>query len=729
MTIRKRPDLSAKKQHYLGQTYWVVKEPVGLNYYRFQEEEYAILQKLDGTISLDELKDWFEAEFPPQKITLEELQQFVGMLHRSGLVIASVPGQGTQLHKRRDERRRKEIMGAASNILCIRFKGIDPERILNWLYPKVWWLFTMPALIFSLALAFSALTLVTINFDTFYSKLPSFYQFFNPYNALWLAVVLGLTKVVHEFGHGLTCKHFGGECHEMGVMILVLTPCLYCNVSDSWMLPSKWQRAAIGAAGMYVEVIIAAMATYIWWFTQPGLLNMVCLNIIFVSSVSTILFNANPLLRYDGYYILADIVEIPNLRQKATSILNRKMADWFLGIEPPEDPFLPQRNQVFFAIYSVASVAYRWFVVISISWFLTKVFEPYGLAVIGYGIIGMSMFGMLVMPLVKLFKYFAVPGRMHKVKKPRFYATLAVVVLIVLAVIYIPLPHSVMSSLEIRAHDTDRVYVDVPGELQAILVKPGQEVEKDQILAKLESTDVDLEIARLEGERSQYMVQLSNLRRGRLQATGEGLEINQIEESLQAIEDQLAEKQLDKQRLNLRAPVAGTVLPPPWREKRPGPEGQLPAWSGTPLQERNLGAPLDEGEVFCLVGNPNKMEAVLYVDQGDIDFVKKGQNVEIKLDELPFEVYEGAIQDIAPSESKFVPKHIAAKAGGDLPTTTDESGVEKPLSASYQARVLIDDPDDLMRLGLRGRAKIHTAKQTLGQRIWRGLNQLFNFKL
>ena len=729
MTIRKRPDLSAKKQHYLGQTYWVVKEPVGLNYYRFQEEEYAILQKLDGTISLDELKDWFEAEFPPQKITLEELQQFVGMLHRSGLVIASVPGQGTQLHKRRDERRRKEIMGAASNILCIRFKGIDPERILNWLYPKVWWLFTMPALIFSLALAFSALTLVTINFDTFYSKLPSFYQFFNPYNALWLAVVLGLTKVVHEFGHGLTCKHFGGECHEMGVMILVLTPCLYCNVSDSWMLPNKWQRAAIGAAGMYIEVIIAAIATFIWWFTQQGMLNMVCLNIIFVSSVSTIMFNANPLLRYDGYYILADIVEIPNLRQKATSILNRKMADWFLGIEPPEDPFLPQRNQVFFAIYSVASVAYRWFVVISISWFLTKVFEPYGLAVIGYGIIGMSMFGMLVMPLVKLFKYFAVPGRMHKVKKPRFYATLAVVVLIVLAVIYIPLPHSVMSSLEIRAHDTDRVYVDVPGELQAILVKPGQEVEKDQILAKLESTDVDLEIARLEGERSQYMVQLSNLRRGRLQATGEGLEINQIEESLQAIEDQLAEKQLDKQRLNLRAPVAGTVLPPPWREKRPGPEGQLPAWSGTPLQERNLGAPLDEGEVFCLVGNPNKMEAVLYVDQGDIDFVKKGQNVEIKLDELPFEVYEGAIQDIAPSESKFVPKHIAAKAGGDLPTTTDESGVEKPLSASYQARVLIDDPDDLMRLGLRGRAKIHTAKQTLGQRIWRGLNQLFNFKL
>ena len=729
MTIRKRPDLSAKKQHYLGQTYWVVKEPVGLNYYRFQEEEYAILQKLDGTISLDELKDWFEAEFPPQKITLEELQQFVGMLHRSGLVIASVPGQGTQLHKRRDERRRKEIMGAASNVLCIRFKGIDPERILNWLYPKVWWLFTMPALIFSLALAFSALTLVTINFDTFYSKLPSFYQFFNPYNALWLAVVLGLTKVVHEFGHGLTCKHFGGECHEMGVMILVLTPCLYCNVSDSWMLPNKWQRAAIGAAGMYVEVIIAAMATYIWWFTQPGLLNMVCLNIIFVSSVSTILFNANPLLRYDGYYILADVVEIPNLRQKASSILNRKMADWFLGIEPPEDPFLPQRNQIFFAIYSVASVFYRWFVVISILWFMSKIFEPYGLAVIGYGIICMSLFSMVGMPLYKLYKYFTVPGRMQKVKKPRMYATLAGVILIVLAVVYIPLPHSVMSTLEVRAHDADHVYVDVPGTLEEILVKPGQKVDKGQTLAKLESIEVDMDLARLQGEKNQYAIQLATLERSRFENPAEGLEIRQIKESLFAAEDQIKHKKLDRQRLELRAAEAGTVLPPPWREKKPAAKGQLPSWSGTPLQERNLGTPLEEGDVFCLVGDPNKMEAVLYIDQGDIDFIKKGQRVEIKLEQLPFEVYQGTIEEIAPSESKVSPKQLSTKAGGDLATTTDESGVEKPMSASYQARVLIDDPDDLIRLGLRGRAKIHTTWQTLGQRIWRGLNQLLNFKL
>ena len=252
--IRMRPDLIAQRQHYLGRTYWVVKDPVGLAYYRFQEEEFAILQMFDGAISLDEVKDRFEAEFPPQKITLEELQQFLGMLHRSGLVIADVPGQGHQLRKRRDERKRKMLLAAASNILCIRFKGFDPERLLNWLYPKIRWFFSPLAVFCCCALALFAATLVAVEFDEFRSKLPEFHQFFSVHNAFLLAIVLGITKVFHEFGHGLSCKHFGGECHEMGIMVLVLTPCLYCNVSDSWMLPSKWARAAIGAAGIYVEV-------------------------------------------------------------------------------------------------------------------------------------------------------------------------------------------------------------------------------------------------------------------------------------------------------------------------------------------------------------------------------------------------------------------------------------------------------------------------------------------
>ncbi len=167
------------------------------------------------------------------------------------------PGRAAQEAPRR--KKRKELLAGFSNILALRFKGIDPERLLNWLYPKVRWFYSLPARLVCLALALSALLLVMVQFDTFHNKLPTFHQFFEAKNWVYLGVTLAITKVIHEFGHGLTCKHFGGECHEMGVMFLVLTPCLYCNVSDSWMLPNKWHRAWIGAAGMYVEIVIASI--------------------------------------------------------------------------------------------------------------------------------------------------------------------------------------------------------------------------------------------------------------------------------------------------------------------------------------------------------------------------------------------------------------------------------------------------------------------------------------
>ncbi|MEQ9068033.1 MAG: hypothetical protein RLO18_14970, partial [Gimesia chilikensis] len=153
--------------------------------------------------------------------------------------------------------------------------------------------------------------------------------------------VLGAAKVVHEFGHGLSCKHYNGECHGMGIMFLVFSPCLYCDVSDSWMLRNKWQRIIIGGAGMYIEVIMSAIAVWIWWFTKPGLLNHLALNLFFISTVTTVIFNANPLMRFDGYYMMSDLLEIPNLRQKADKHLRDTFAWYCLGIESQRDPFMP----------------------------------------------------------------------------------------------------------------------------------------------------------------------------------------------------------------------------------------------------------------------------------------------------------------------------------------------------------------------------------------------------
>ncbi len=206
----------------------------------------------------------------------------------------------------------------------------------------------------------AAITLVLVNYQEFKGKLPTFQQFFQAKNWIWLGLTMAAVKVCHEFGHGLSCKKFGGECHEMGFMMLVFTPCLYCNVSDSWMLPNKWQRVFIGAAGMYVELILASIATFLWWFSEDdSMFKFLCLSVMFICSVSTVVFNGNPLLRFDGYYIIMDILEIPT-SAKGNRNSEAMVSESLFGARVAGQPFLPQRNRFLFAVYTVASFIYRW---------------------------------------------------------------------------------------------------------------------------------------------------------------------------------------------------------------------------------------------------------------------------------------------------------------------------------------------------------------------------------
>ena len=732
--IRARPDLKARRQRYQGRVYYVVKDPVGLQYFRFEEEEFAVLQMLDGQSSLEEIAERFEKEFPPQTIRVEELQNFIGMLHRSGLVLSDSAGQGVQLKKRRDKKKRQELIQSVSNILSFRMRGIDPERILNAMYPWVRWFFTTTATICSLILALSALTLVIVQFDVFQSKLPSFHSFFAAQNWLLIAGVLGVTKIIHEFGHGMSCKHFGGECHEMGIMFLVLTPCLYCNVSDSWMLPNRWHRAAIGAAGMYVEVVLASIATFIWWFSEPGFLNYLCLNVMFVSSVSTIMFNANPLLRYDGYYILSDILEIPNLRQKASTILNRKLGWLCLGLEEPDDPFLPHRHQGLFALYTVASALYRWVVLLSILYFLNQVFEPYGLKILGQMIALASIYGMVVMPFWKIFKFFRVPGRLSKVKKVRMYSTLAVVTAVIAGIWFIPFPSSVMCDFELQPRDAASVYIDVAGTLEEVFVEPGQHVEKDELLAKFDNIDLKLEIERLRGERESNQAQLESYKQLQFYDPNAGLQIEVIQQRLTALDDRLNQKLRDAKRLELHAPRAGTVIPPPYKEDHSGEnQVELVGWTGWPMEKKNLGAtfsPEGNENFFCQIGDPNEWDAVLVIPQGDLDLVREGQQVRLMFNESAYHVFVSNLESVADDEMAMVSPRLASTSGGAVPAQHDPtSGAVKPLTTSYQAEVRLDNSLGLFRNGLTGSARIKTEPRTFASRMWRYLKRTFNFDL
>ena len=416
VALRARPDLVARLQHYRGRRCWGVKDPVALRYFHLRDEEYFILKSLDGQASADQIRRKFEQRFAPRRLDLGHLHAFFGLLYRQGLLLADAPGQAEPLLRRRGEQARHTAFAALGNVLALRLRGVDPERFLAWLYPLCRWLFTSASLVGGGLLAVSALLLVAVEFDVLRSRLPEFQAFFSPQNLLWLAVAVGLTKVIHELAHGLTCRHFGGECHEIGVMLLVFTPCLYCNVSDAWMLPDKWQRAAIGMAGMAAEIVLASGCTFLWWFTEPGPLNSLLLNIMVVCSVSTLLLNGNPLLRFDGYYVLSDLLEVPNLQPQSNAIVFRYVQKWLLGIEPRASDAALGHTPRWIALYALASTIYRLLVIVTILWLCHRVLRVYQLETLAQLLTVFVVGGLLAGPLWRAAKFFQDPGERRRLR-------------------------------------------------------------------------------------------------------------------------------------------------------------------------------------------------------------------------------------------------------------------------------------------------------------------------
>src|SRR5205809_2652144 len=263
--LRIRRDLAIAPQKYEGRTYYVVKDPVSLRYYRFKEQERFLIDMMDGTATLDDAQKEFEKRFRPERLTLEDLEHFAQQLLTAGLAQNESPAAGKQLFDRRRKRKRSEWMQALTNILYIKIPLYDPDWLLKRMLPYLGWMFTGWFLFLSVAFMLGAATFVAIHFETFRDKVPSYHEFFTFKNVFILWFVLGAVKVIHEFGHGLSCKAFGGEVHEMGFLILCFSPAMYCNVSDAWTLPNKWHRIIISFAGIYVELMIAAAATFVWW--------------------------------------------------------------------------------------------------------------------------------------------------------------------------------------------------------------------------------------------------------------------------------------------------------------------------------------------------------------------------------------------------------------------------------------------------------------------------------
>lgn len=682
--LQVRDDLIFERIEYLGISYWVVKDPVGLKYFRLQPEQYHALQLLNGDRHLEELRDALHDELPTVRLQLSDIQHLITDLHQKGLVFSNRIGQGASLAKLNFEEKKKKLFNTMRSLLYVRLPGWDPEAVLARLYPLVRWIYHPTTVTLTLLFVISSWVLLAVQFDTFTAQMPEFQQFFSWPNLLYLWITLGTCKVIHEFGHGLSCKHFGGECHAMGVMLLVFSPCLYCDVSDSWMLKSKWQRIAIGAAGMYIEVVISAIAIYIWWNTQSGLIHHLCLNIFFVTTITTVIWNANPLMRFDGYYMMSDFLEIPNLRPKA----DRLLRDWFgwycLGIEAKPDPFMPESGRAGFVMFAIAAGLYRWFILAAIMVFLYTVLKPYGLQSIGIALAVVSIVTILFNLVLNIYKQVTAP-RIEPLSRPKIAISLGLLVTVIACTMAVPLPLHIEAMFLIEPHDVRHVYTPVPGRLENRPVQPGDQVTLGDTLATLTNPALALEQLRLEQQEKVQLIRVS---------VANALEDRSREELARANREsartQLSEFQKQIERMTITAPCTGTVVAPP---RVPAPpldsrRDQLGSWHGTPLEDRNRNCLLPDRTHLLSIAPDSEFQAVVVIDQGDRnDMVSAEESLGFSGISSPAGLtITSVLPDTPAARAGIVPgDQITSNNGSDvtrladlLPRTTDSTNKTAP---------------------------------------------------
>ncbi len=708
LRVKVRPDLIIQAQLYEGRTHYVVKDPVGLRYFRFKEEEYFLLKSLDGKRRLEEVREDYESHFRPHKITIEELARFASQLTQAGIASVDTPRQGQVLYERFRKQRFRRRLAAWTNILYIKIPVFDPDKLLTWMRPYLGWIFHPITVSATVLFWLTALLWVASHYDELQARLPEFYTFFNFYNVVYMWLALGVVKVIHEFGHGLTCKYFKGECHEMGVLFLVLSPCLYCDVSDSWLLPNKWHRVWIGFAGIYVELSMAALCTFTWWNTDPGLIHNLSLSTMFVCSVNTVLFNGNPLLRYDGYYILMDMMEIPNLRAKAARFFSSMFGKFCLGLPTDVEPYLPRSRRTFFFTFAVASYLYRWFVSFAILWFLYCFLIPYKLSSVSTFLAAASLSTLLIVPSYQLGKYLWEHRRTSNVSKFRLSITASVFIVLAGLFFFLKLPYNVKASFVTSPAKPEYVWVEVPGILRTQHVRDGDPVAPGQELAMLENPDKQDQLMELQRQIFAYTESAKALAWSPNDARR-----RQVQEQLKmakGYEQQAETVQKDINRLVLKAHRAGTVMRPPKPEQ--------------------LGIFLEVGPApFCQIGDPKKLQAWLVVDQADQELIREGQKVKLKFYSQTLSIVDGVISKIPNVNVDRLPPELANEAGGEVATTTDpETGQQIPIHTLYYAVVPLENPDLHLQPGLRGKAKIQALKISLAERVWRWVKGLFHFE-
>jgi putative peptide zinc metalloprotease protein len=707
-----RPDLVVTKQTYERRTFYVVKDPISLQYFRMTAEDYLLASLFNGRRTFAQIREAYQTACPHVRLDYspEELNDRILRFANDLAMLQFISVQGARLksrweHTKKNRQKKGGLYELANTVFFFRRSMFDPDRLFGRMAKPLAWIWTRQTLWISLGLMVAAVVVFFSRVKFLDQALANLFQWDN-IALMWVTTIV--VKSIHELGHGLTCKHFGGEVHEVGFMSMVFTPYFFVNVSDCWTMPNRLHRILVSAAGIYVELIFASLATFLWAVVQPGWFQNFLFNVIVITSISTLIFNANPLMRFDGYYILTDLIEIPNLQGKARTLIQHKIHRLLFGPSQKDEAIsrlpLPRQRLAFFYTYAVLSWVYGYWVIYKLIVFMEPHLEPLGLEGASDWFSALALTSWVVVPLFGFFKSMQFSkadlqpdGRLRRLT--RFLGPAAGFLLLCFL---IPVPLQIRRAGAVQLSQPDQIRPKVNGFLAEILVREGQTVAEGQPIARLQNREITQNLAAAEARLKSAEASVQ-----RALGTDKPAEQLQAESIRATFHAKSEEARRDAQDLILLAPRAGTVL--------------------TPNLHQKLGQLARSNELFCEIAPLNPMRIKIALNEKEVRHVRAGQTVTLRANAYPGKTFQATVDsDPVMFFGESIPPAFSARRSGDVPVFVDAKGHDVPLERTYEAAVLVQNPDRLLRPGMTVRAKIHAGRQLWGQRLLQSLRDSIN---
>jgi putative peptide zinc metalloprotease protein len=649
---------------------------------------------MDGGRTVDQLWRETATRLGQEAPSQDELIGLMAQLHSADLLQSEVTPDSAELLERAAKIDRSRWLGNVVNPLAIRMRFWHPDKFFERTLPLVNWLVGWQGALLWLFVVAPAMVLALQHWQELSENASD--RILAADNMLMMALSFVVLKAAHELGHGYAVKAFGGTVHEIGLMFLVFAPMPYVDASAASEFRSKWQRALVGGAGMIVEVFIAALALYVWLTVEQGLVRALAFNVMVVAGASTVLFNGNPLLRYDGYYILSDLLEIPNLAQRATRYWGHLVDHYAFRTEGLSEFVATPGERVWLLLYAPASFFYRILVMLAIGLFVASEYLAAGVAIAIWGLLTS-----VALPIGKaVYHVFAGP----RTQRDRARAVMAIcgfALGILILLFAIPAPLYTTTEGVVWLPETANVRAGTSGFVRRLLAEPGHPVPFGEALVESEEPTLKTEIEIQEARVAELETRLVSERfSDRVQAQITMTELGQARA-------ELATAAARVERLVAHSQGAGvfTVINPQDLPGRYFKEGQLIAYV-LPEGSRTVRATIRQDDIDLV---RNRLRSV---------FVKLAERIE---ENLPARI----VREVPAGRDDLPSKALGGPGGGDVPVDPRDPHGTKALQRVFQVDIeLSAEANPAAVFGSHAYVRFEHRWEPIGGQIWRRVRQL-----